>query len=316
LVDNYDVFLRASHMSEKLRPDLVVRFGMTPTSKALITYLGELPGAYQIGIGSDDLPNDPTRSLDEFVDADPARLASDLAGGVRPSGENDPWCDMWRRVSRTARVVVEAHLAAADELSEPAVYQVLADTLPEESLLFVGNSMPVRDMDAFFYSRQTIRTLANRGVNGIDGVTSTALGAGAALGKRVVLVIGDLSFYHDMSGLLAAKRHACDVTILLLNNDGGGIFNFLPQACEPTTFEPYFAMPTGLDFRAVAETFGGRFSRPASTRQLRSQLTESWATPGMCVIEVRTDRERNVREHQAIWSAVELALQEVGSGPG
>jgi 2-succinyl-5-enolpyruvyl-6-hydroxy-3-cyclohexene-1-carboxylate synthase len=150
----------------------------------------------------------------------------------------------------------------------------------------------------------------NRGVNGIDGVISSALGAGAASGRRVVLVLGDLSFYHDMNGLLAAKLHRLDATIIVLNNDGGGIFHFLPQAEHRYSLEPYFAMPTGLDLRPVVEMYGGHFHRPQSWEELRYDLIDSWTEPGLTVVEVRTDRDRNVKDHRMLWEAVGRSQEE------
>src|SRR5207248_795043 len=130
------------------------------------------------------------------------------------------------------------------------------------------NSMPVRDLDTFWPSSpRQIRFLSNRGANGIDGVVSSAFGAAAASDGPVVLAIGDVSFYHDMNGLLATKLHPIDATVVLLNNDGGGIFSFLPQAeSGGEHFEPLFGTPHGLDFRPAVEMYGGRLAR-----------TETWA---------------------------------------
>src|SRR5262249_23426663 len=142
-----------------------------------------------------------------------------------------PWATEWRRTNHLASGVMRARLAELGELFEGKVFAELAEVLPEGATLYAGNSMPVRDLDTFFPAcDKAIPFVANRGVNGIDGVISSALGASATSAQPVVLVIGDLSFYHDANGLMAARQHGLTLTIVLLNNDGGGIFSFLAQA--------------------------------------------------------------------------------------
>jgi 2-succinyl-5-enolpyruvyl-6-hydroxy-3-cyclohexene-1-carboxylate synthase len=188
--------------------------------------------------------------------------------------------------------------------------------------------MPVRDLETFFPgSTRRLRFLGNRGANGIDGVVSSALGA-AATGKSrldkspgksrldkgpsgegpMVLVIGDLSFYHDLNGLLAARRYPLDATIVLLNNDGGGIFSFLPQAADPTHFEQLFGTPTGLDFRPAVEMYGCGYELVQSWAAFRAAVASSLDAPGVQVIEMRSDRARNVALHRAVWAAVAEAV--------
>ncbi|HWQ28998.1 MAG TPA: thiamine pyrophosphate-dependent enzyme, partial [Dehalococcoidia bacterium] len=148
---------------------------------------------------------------------------------------------------------------------------------------------------------------------GIDGVVSSALGASAVTSGPLVLVLGDLSFYHDMNGLFAAGRHGLSATILLLNNDGGGIFSFLPQADAPESrdrFEELFGTPHGLDFRHVAALYGLGWRRPCSAAELEHALRESIAAPGVHVIEVRTDRRENVALHRRLWERVREAVRQ------
>jgi len=310
IVDSYDLILRSEMVSAGLRPDLVLRFGLTPTSKPLLTYLERHADARQITVNPGGSANDPLRVTRETMAVDPPSFCRSLLRHLdgRPAADAG-WLESWRSVSSRCRLVVDAHLAAMTELCEPRVFAELREALAEDVLLFVGNSMPVRDCDAFFAVREpSLRSLGNRGVNGIDGVVSTALGAGAAVDRRVVLVIGDLSFYHDLNGLLAAKLQAIDATVVLLNNDGGGIFHFLPQAEHESVFERYFATPTGLDFAPAVEMYGGVFRRPQTWPQVRAEIDESLRRPGLTVVEIRTDRERNAALHRQIWSAVTEAL--------
>jgi 2-succinyl-5-enolpyruvyl-6-hydroxy-3-cyclohexene-1-carboxylate synthase len=155
-----------------------------------------------------------------------------------------------------------------------------------------------------------VHFLANRGVSGIDGVVSSALGASVVSEGRLVLLIGDLSFYHDMNGLLAAKRFGLDATIVLLNNDGGGIFSFLPQADGGEHFEALFGTPHGLDFAPVARLYSLQYMKASTREQYRAALQRSFETQGVSIIEVRTGRVENVELHRRLWRDVSAAAAE------
>jgi 2-succinyl-5-enolpyruvyl-6-hydroxy-3-cyclohexene-1-carboxylate synthase len=176
-----------------------------------------------------------------------------------------------------------------------------------------GNSMPIRDMDAFFPPQHLkgVKCLANRGASGIDGVISTALGASTQCEGPTVLVIGDLSFYHDMNGLLAAQRFGLRATIVLINNDGGGIFSFLPQHDDAEHFEALWGTPHGLDFSHAAAMYGVGFQRVTTREEYRAALKASFWADGVQIIEIKTNREENLRLHQRIWDAVAEAVKDV-----
>jgi 2-succinyl-5-enolpyruvyl-6-hydroxy-3-cyclohexene-1-carboxylate synthase len=176
-------------------------------------------------------------------------------------------------------------------------------------VLYVGNSMPVRDLDSFFPgSSRIVRILGNRGASGIDGLVSSALGVAAAQAAPVVLVLGDLAFYHDMNGLLAAKLHRLHATIVVLNNDGGGIFSFLPQAAYSEHFETLFGTPHGLDFSHAAAMYGATHAPVGTWDAFRSQVRRGIDGDGVTIVEVRTARDRNVVLHREMWAAAEEAV--------
>ncbi len=256
--------------------------------------------------------NDPARLATDVVQADGAAFCRQLRGALaaasRPAGP-EVWADAWRAADRAARAAIRDRLETMDELFEGKVFAELAELLPPGAALFAGSSMPVRDLDTFFPGGERgIRFLANRGANGIDGVVSSALGASAADLDPLVLVIGDISFYHDSNGLLAASQHHLNATIVLLNNDGGGIFSFLPQASQPEHFETLFGTPHGLDFRPIAEAYGARFTRAATWEQFRAAVGASLEERGVAIVEVPTQRARNVALHREMWLAVSSAL--------
>jgi 2-succinyl-5-enolpyruvyl-6-hydroxy-3-cyclohexene-1-carboxylate synthase len=308
IVDTYDAFLRDRTSVSALEPEVVLRFGALPTSKPLQQYLEGLPDSRSIVVDPGGW-REPSSQASDLLHVDPELLCQALVQAVSERGTSD-WRDTWLRLNAAARRAIDAHLAELDELFEGKVFSCLAEALPASALIFAGNSMPVRDLDTFLpRSSLALRCLANRGANGIDGVVSSALGASAAGVGPVVLVIGDVSFYHDMNGLLAARKHALDLLVVLLNNDGGGIFSFLPQAeAAPENFELLFGTPHGLDFRPFVEGYGGDFVSVQEWGSFASAVTDGLRRGGLRVIEVPTERAHNVVQHRAVWRAVAEAL--------
>jgi 2-succinyl-5-enolpyruvyl-6-hydroxy-3-cyclohexene-1-carboxylate synthase len=345
VVDSYDGMLRTDDLAQRLAPDVIVRMGGVPASRPLLRYLEEHAPAHHLVIDGDGRWDDPARLATRLVHAD-ARLFSDaLATALerptaaspassrpargRPAGppgtspwpelQAAPWLGLWQRLGTRARQAIQQHVEQVDEPFEGRVFTELSALLPAGSTLYVGNSMPVRDLDTFFPgTSRMIRCLGNRGASGIDGVVSSALGTAAASAAPVILVLGDLALYHDLNGLLAAKLHRLRATIVLLNNDGGGIFSFLPQADYPDHFEALFGTPTGLDFRAAAELYDAAFARPATWEAFRACVRERLTSEGLGIVEVRTGRDRNVVLHRQVWAAVEAAISSEmpGATPG
>jgi 2-succinyl-5-enolpyruvyl-6-hydroxy-3-cyclohexene-1-carboxylate synthase len=316
-LDAYDAFLRDEKLVEDLAPDVILRFGATPVSKPLQRYIERHAGATQIVVDDGDLWNDQARVAAEMVRADPASACDVLVhalAGHEPPGETQRWAARWRAMDRVARETLTAAVNEVAVPSEPSAALALTAALPEGATVFAGNSMPVRDLETFMPGGpKGVRVLANRGASGIDGVVSAALGASAVSPGPLVLVVGDLSFYHDMNGLFAAKRHGLNATILLLNNDGGGIFSFLPQADASESrerFEELFGTPHGLEFRHAAALYGLEWHRTCAQEALDRVLSESMASPGVQVIEVRTDRRENAALHRRIWERVLEALRQ------
>jgi 2-succinyl-5-enolpyruvyl-6-hydroxy-3-cyclohexene-1-carboxylate synthase len=323
----YDAVLREPSFVERLAPDVVLRFGAMPTSKPVLQYLQRHAGCRQIVVDGEGGWNEPTLLASDVFHVDGRLLCeallshrehrgrgdedADVTSSVPSVAESASWLDAWVKTDRAAGRVIAERLDAMGELFEGKVFAELAEILPDGALLYAGNSMPVRDMDTFFPGgERSIRMLANRGANGIDGVVSSALGANAATARPAVLVIGDLSFYHDANGLLAARQHGLDLVIVLINNDGGGIFSFLPQAtATPEHFETLFGTPHGLDFRPLAETYGAHYTRADDWVALRGAIGDGLASGGLHVVELRTDRARNVTLHREMWRVVAAALK-------
>jgi 2-succinyl-5-enolpyruvyl-6-hydroxy-3-cyclohexene-1-carboxylate synthase len=315
LIDSYDAFLRDPQLGCHLAPDLVLRFGATPVSKPLQQYLQSLTACRQMLVSPADDWHDPALVATDRVQVPPRTFCEALLPPLlntprRATSAASAWRHEWERLNARARAVLKACLNETAGLSEPRVFSELDAVLPPGATLFAGNSMPVRDLDTFFTAAaRPARFLANRGASGIDGVVSTALGVSSVSSSPCVLVIGDLSFYHDMNGLLAARQHGLQATIVLLHNDGGGIFSFLPQAEAVTPFEELFGTPHGLDFRHTGRLYDLDYCEPEDSRGLRVALEKSFRHPGVSLIAVHTDRAANVRLHRDLWQAVSRQIR-------
>jgi 2-succinyl-5-enolpyruvyl-6-hydroxy-3-cyclohexene-1-carboxylate synthase len=324
VLSHADHLVRPGPWRDDHRPELVIRFGATPTSKPLLTLLAEATPA-QIVVDGDGGWSEPAIIPTTFVHADAAATAASLADEVaaiddrasRPSGA-DSWAGDWCDADRTVDRALAGWLAGVTGRGEPfegLPFALLAELLPDGAMLWAGNSMPVRDMDDWLAgSTRAIRPLSNRGANGIDGVVSTALGAAAGGVGPVVLVVGDVSFLHDLNALVAARLHDLSATIVLIDNDGGGIFSFLPQATTdapevglPDHFEELFGTPHGIDVGPIVAALGGEY-RAVGPAGLRDALVESIGRPGVRVLAFRTDRARNVALHREAAAVVADAL--------
>jgi 2-succinyl-5-enolpyruvyl-6-hydroxy-3-cyclohexene-1-carboxylate synthase len=292
-IAHYDDLLRHEGFAGAHRPDTVIRVGDLPTCKPLRQWLAGLDGARQVAFDPEDAWQDPAAVVTEVLDADPAAWARSIAGPPRDSA----WLAAWRGADDAAAEAIAGELG--DAISEPAVARALA-ALPSEVTVFTASSMPVRDVESFWPARDAPpRVLSHRGANGIDGTLSAAFGAAAA-GGRVVVHLGDVALAHDLGALLSASRLKLALTVVLVDNGGGGIFDFLPVATQTDAFEEHVATPTGLDAERVAALFGLRYERAESPDAIRE-------APGT-LLHVRTDRAENVALHRRLHEAVAVRL--------
>jgi 2-succinyl-5-enolpyruvyl-6-hydroxy-3-cyclohexene-1-carboxylate synthase len=298
-IAHYDVLLRDETLGRELAPELVIRIGDLPTSKPLRTWLAGLGPTPQLALDPEQAWQDPAGVVSAVLGGDPAVELDAIA----PLRTGDPdWLAAWRAADdRAAAAIADA---LGHELSEPLVATRLGDWLGSDTTLFVASSMPVRDIELFFpVHEDTPRVLSNRGANGIDGTVSSAFGAAAAGTGPVVLLIGDVALAYDLGGLLAARRLELALTIVLLNNDGGGIFHFLPVAGETDAFEEHVATPHGLEFSHAARLYGCAYERPADVSELEAALRRSTAAARTTIIELRTDRGENLALHRRLAEA-------------
>ena len=282
---------------EEHPPDLVIRIGKTGLSRPLAAWLDH--DVEQVLLDPDGAWLDPERGIGHIFRCDPGLVLSE----IDPGRGNTTWTGEWLDADARVGAAIDGVLDASG-LSEPRIARDLAAILGDGAALFVGASMPVRDLDWFMRPRAGIAVFGNRGANGIDGVVSSAVGVALAHPGPTAALIGDLTLLHDQNGLLLARNEPVDLAIVVVNNGGGGIFSFLPQADAPEHFERVFGTPHGVDFAALARVYGAEHVLLGAP----DDLAEAVRGDGVRIIEARTDRAANVEVHRACWDAARRAL--------
>ena len=299
---HYDAFLRQAAFSERYRPQWVLRFGSMPVSRSLMQYLQLLQAGQLIIVDPFGRWPDPLHRAGEMLRATAQVVCERLTARISDATPASWWKAFSQQEQAAARLRLD--LLGDGPWFEAQLVHVLLETLPAGGIVFAGNSMPVRELDSFSAGDgKPLQLIANRGASGIDGHVSSLLGlaSAAAEGTRVTGLIGDLAFYHDMNGLLAARD--CDATLIIINNNGGGIFRYLPQA-GLAGFKRYWSTPTGLDFRQAAALYRLPFQRVDSSDGFNQALNENLAHPGVNIIEAVIDPQHSVERHRAYWEAV------------
>jgi 2-succinyl-5-enolpyruvyl-6-hydroxy-3-cyclohexene-1-carboxylate synthase len=305
-IAHWDLLLRSPQFAACSDPDVVLRIGDLPTSKHLRRWLAA-SGATQLSVDPHAAWQDPAAAVHWSLTAEPVDLLPALSRSERPAGDG-AWLAHWRDADARAALAVETQLG--DALSEPAVVAELARSLPREATLMVAASMPIRHAEAFFPVLDAPpQVLANRGANGIDGTVSTAFGVAAASADPVVLLIGDVALAHDLGGLLASTRLGLRLTVVLLDNSGGGIFDFLPVSSQRDVFETHIATPPGLVPERIAALFDLEYRPVTRVSEFRGALLEALPAARSTLIVVRTDRNDNVALHRQVTTAVQRELE-------
>jgi len=319
VVAHADALLRDAGLAAELCPEVVLRLGAPPASKVVGAWLAA-SGARQVAIDPYGRWFDADRTADHVLHADPTAAVTALARLVgRPSQPG--WEGRWSALESAASSAVDEVLAEHAELTEPGVVRALAAVLAERveatatpATLVVSSSMPVRDLEWFGGQVPGVHVLANRGANGIDGVVSTAVGAALAArgtGRHTAVLVGDVAFLHDTNALLGLMDRGVDLTVVVVDNDGGGIFSFLPQAgaLGAERFEQLFGTPHGVQLPVLAAAHGLVTIEPAGPQDLAQALEASFAAGGVVLVRVRTDRAANVDRHDELNAAVAAAIE-------
>ncbi|HWR98006.1 MAG TPA: 2-succinyl-5-enolpyruvyl-6-hydroxy-3-cyclohexene-1-carboxylic-acid synthase [Candidatus Methanoperedens sp.] len=310
-IAHVDQLLLSPKVRGAFAPDVVLHLGGQPTSRRLAQALAALPEAAVISVQEHPFRHDPEHRVAQRVQAGVGRFCALLAArlGSRDTAEAGAWGTQLRLLSERAGAAIEAAVAAAP-LGEIAAARIVSRAIPAGHGLFLGNSMPIRDMEMFADAAgPRIPVAANRGASGIDGVVSTAAGFACGLGRPATLMIGDLSLLHDLTALLHLRSLPQPLVIVALNNGGGGIFHFLPIAAQPALLDPWFTSPHDADLAGVERLFGIPVRRPPDAAAFDAAYREACASGAPALIEVRSDRAANLAAHRAVGAAVVAAVE-------
>jgi 2-succinyl-5-enolpyruvyl-6-hydroxy-3-cyclohexene-1-carboxylate synthase len=310
-VAHADAVLRAGEWAAAHRPEVVLRLGASPASRVLSEWLAGT-GADQVMAAPAGAWPDPDRTAGLVAAADPGAVAAGLLAALddRSRPASDGWLEEWAAADQLAADAIAEVLAAHHEPAEPGVARAAVAALPDGASLVVASSMPIRDVEWYAAPRDGTRILANRGANGIDGVVSTAVGVSLGTGAPVAALVGDVAFLHDATALLGATGRGIALTVVVVDNDGGGIFSFLPQArlLPAARFERLFGTPHGVRVDALAATLGAETTVVDEAAAVEPAIGAALDGGGVRVVVVRTDRAANVKIHDELHAAVAAAL--------
>tara|TARA_B100000029_G_scaffold94574_1_gene84776 strand:+ start:3162 stop:4841 length:1680 start_codon:yes stop_codon:yes gene_type:complete len=299
IITTYDIFLKCI----EINPDQVLRFGRKPTSKILCKYL--------------DKWNSKTIYIDDFSqfnDDSKTFIKNPILEYCQYQIKNINWTNdqIWTKkiieYESSIKLMINNYIKK-EKVFEGTIANICVNTLDNNDCLFIGNSMPIRDIDTFTFSiNKKINVFGNRGASGIDGVISTALGIskGNNNSSNVLLIIGDMSFYHDMNGLIKSNNN---LSIVVINNGGGGIFSFLPMSeSKLENFEKYWIANTSVDFKTVAKLYNCKYFRVSNKEQLNEAIITSFKTDGIKIIEVKIEIKENVLSHTKLYNSIKRKL--------
>lgn len=296
VISTYDTILKDDEVKESLRPEFIIRFGSMPVSKPYLQWITDFTPEIHIVVDEDLGFREPTGIETTVVYSEPVKFIEKILASKEEFDFCQKWSRLWMRLDEEVRSILTT---TNNELTEGTTALVLAEKSQNGDLIFVGNSMPIRDMDTFYLPAKTsVEIIANRGANGIDGVIATAIGV-AATDQKLTLLIGDISFLHDYTSLFIARQYNIPIRVVVVNNNGGGIFSFLPQANEKKHFEALFGTPFSPPIEKLAKAVGGNYVQPKTVDELSEILAQS--IKQIEIVEVITDREENVSWHKRKW---------------
>ncbi|MBK7142946.1 MAG: 2-succinyl-5-enolpyruvyl-6-hydroxy-3-cyclohexene-1-carboxylic-acid synthase [bacterium] len=308
-IDFFDLILTSDKFAAGHRPDTVIQIGSRLTSKRLLTFLEESKPPRYVQILDHPFPHDPINRVTDRQQGDIATVCRQLRDCV-PSTISGDWLADWKGTSTKVDAVLEQQFAQSDCISEPIIAHLLSSELDRGSHLWLASSMPIRDFDVFADPRADwYAVAANRGASGIDGTIASAAGYAYGLNRRVTLLIGDLAMLHDLNSLSLLRDPNVALTIIILNNNGGGIFGHLPIAQQTEIFEKYFITPHTCRFEESAKMFGLPYSSVDSPSQFVEAYRKSQGMTGSSIIEISVDRRKNQKFHEELVESVRRRLE-------
>ncbi len=311
LFTHYDAYLKIGSFIETHKPDVILQFGGTVSSKGLELFLNE-QNAFKVHINAAGKWNDPSNYLRSVVQSDPGQFCELMNEHLRKEKLERSlhgWLVDFQKAEEQAASIRKDMIDCTESLFEGKILRATLEVIPEGSHVMISNSMPIRDLDYFVsVLEKDIHIHTNRGASGIDGINSTALGIAATTKSPVYLITGDLAFYHDLNGLIASRKYNIPLTVILINNNGGGIFELLPISGYRDIFNDYFLTPHDLQFESFVRAYGGIHKNITSWDDLKVSLQNTDKRQGLYVYEARTDARASTDMRKKYWEKVEEVL--------
>jgi len=302
IISHYDRLLKSDNFSNTAKPDVILHIGGMPVSKQLMRFIEESSPEHYIVINDNPERLDPAHNVSIRIEADLALFCRDLLKQVGPKNDTQS-VDQLISISKQAEMVFEQSIDKQNDITEPGIARTISQLIPKDHGLFLANSMPVREMDMF--ARADVNRVfvgCNRGISGIDGTIASAAGFAAGLDRPATLLIGDLAFIHDINSLLLLKSVTQPLVIVLVNNQGGGIFHFLPIADHKDIFENYFLTPHTLSFEATAKQFDLPHQQPLTMADFKKDYQAALNSNKTTIIEIQSNSKLNFEFHQDIFT--------------
>jgi 2-succinyl-5-enolpyruvyl-6-hydroxy-3-cyclohexene-1-carboxylate synthase len=307
IISNFEGFLRSKYFTRKFKPDLILHFGRTITSKALDEYLESCTAKrYMINEFGDWF--DPSNKAAASFAFKPYLFCQKMTEYLNRKNfkpKENGWLELFKKADAISGKIKCEVIDRAPFPNESRLVNELINLIPDNSRLMISNSMPIRDFDYFAsITERRITIFNNRGASGIDGITSTALGIAAIDSTPTILLTGDLAFYHDLNGLLAANKYKIPLVTILINNNGGGIFEVLPIAKYGKVFKEYFIAPHNLNFLPFVKAYGGKFNQIKNWNEFRTVFAKALSSRQFHVLEIKTDAVRSLALRRKYWELV------------
>ncbi len=312
IISNFDAFLRSEKFVKNYNPEIILQFGRTITSKGLETFLNKCSSVrYMINEYGDWF--DPSDKATAAYACKPYFFCQEmisLLDSKKINRRSNGWLSKFKDAELLAAEQKAKIIGGAKFPTEGRIIEEIINEVPDNCMIMLSNSMPVRDFDYFASNNSKSLVIHNnRGASGIDGITSTALGIAEASKKPTLLITGDLAFYYDLNGLLGAKKYAIPLVIVLINNNGGGIFEILPISNYGKVFNDYFIAPHHLDFSHFVKAYGGNYSKIHSWPDFRNSLKKAFTKNNFSVLEIKTDAVESTKLRRKFWNSVSEKLE-------
>lgn len=312
VIDNFNTITLSSEFRNHYDPELIIHIGNAHTSKSMLDFF-KYSKAYKIVVNTYGDKIDPSRTTDEFININPAKFCQELIklDLNESNSEKNIWYEEILEIDAKVEQIKGNLIYKKRFPFEGRILEEVYSLAPEKSNLFLSNSMPIRDFDYFISGKKNINLYYNRGASGIDGIISSACGVGQNSDSPTTLVIGDLAFYHDLNSLYLSKRLNNPFVIILINNNGGGIFDMLPIASEKIDFEKYFKTPVDLNFEKTAQAFDLNYSRIKGWKELKSRYNNAIKSKNPTILEIKTNSKQSLELRRKFWEESRTTIRKI-----